>query len=177
MTADQRKSSFETLFRRFYKKMHRYAVYMLGDDELAKDAVSDTFARFWETYVFADEKDAESFLFVSLRNRCLDMLRRLNVKNEYIMRSQLLIEEFEKIDMDNSDERLQRVKSLIELLPQRTKFVLEQCYIHEKTYKEVAELLEITPSGVKQHIVKGLAFIRKNFYKKNEKDDAQSDTH
>lgn len=157
--------------------MHRYAVYMLGDDELAKDAVSDTFARFWETYVFADEKDAESFLFVSLRNRCLDMLRRLNVKNEYIMRSQLLIEEFEKIDMDNSDERLQRVKSLIELLPQRTKFVLEQCYIHEKTYKEVAELLEITPSGVKQHIVKGLAFIRKNFYKKNEKDDAQSDTH
>lgn len=177
MTADQRKSLFESLFRSNYVKLHRYAVYIVGDDELARDAVSDAFVKLWESYDFKDGKAAESFLFVTLRNRCLDILRHISVKNDYAMHVALLLDEAEEIDPDDIDERLPVVKALIERLPSRTQFVLEQCYIQEKTYKEVAELLDITPSGVKQHIVKGLAFIRKNFIKKDTDENAHSNLH
>ncbi|MCM1094198.1 MAG: sigma-70 family RNA polymerase sigma factor [Lachnospiraceae bacterium] len=177
MNADQRKSMFEVLFRSNYVKLLRYAIYVVGDDELARDAVSDAFVKLWETYDFDDGKAAESFLFVTLRNRCLDILRHISVKNDYVMRMALLIDDKDEIDIDDCDERLHRVKMLIDRLPERTRFVMEQCYIHEKTYKEVARLLDITPSGVKQHIVKGLAFIRKNFNKKDGDNDARPSDH
>lgn len=177
MNADRRKSMFEALFRGNYVKLLRYAIYVVGDDELARDAVSDAFVKLWETYDFNDGKAAESFLFVTLRNRCLDILRHISVKNDYVMRMALLIDDKEEIDIDDCDERLHRVKTLIDRLPARTRFVMGQCYIHEKTYKEVAQLLDITPSGVKQHIVKGLAFIRKNFNKKDGDNDARPGDH
>ena len=177
MNADHRKSMFETLFRNNYVKLLRYAVYVVGDEELARDAVSDSFVKLWDSCDFEDAKAAESYLFVILRNRCLDILRHISVKNDYVMRMALLLNEKEEIDIDNCDERLHRVNALIERLPMRTRFVMEQCYIHEKTYKEVAQLLDITPSGVKQHIVKGLAFIRKNFTKKDGDNDARPGDH
>ena len=45
MNADHRKSMFETLFRNNYVKLLRYAVYVVGDEELARDAVSDSFVK------------------------------------------------------------------------------------------------------------------------------------
>lgn len=173
MSASTRKSTFEALFRSNYEKLFRYAMYIIGDEELARDAVSDAFAKVWETFDFEKEKGTESFLFITLRNRCFDILRHITVQNDYAARVSYLLDDIEEIDIDNCDERLHKVMSLIHQLPERTRFVLEQCYIHEKTYKEVAQMLDITPSGVKQHIVKGLAYIRKNFNKK----DADATTH
>lgn len=64
---------------------------------------------------------------------------------------------------------LKKISELIHDMPQRTQFVLKQCYYEEKTYKEVAQMLDISTNGVKMHIMKGLETIRKYFgvkYKK-----------
>lgn len=177
MNADNRKSIFEDLFRSNYEKLFRYAMYIIGNEELARDAVSDAFVKLWETSEFESDKSPESLIFIILRNRCFDMLRHINVKNDYAMRMSLIFDEIEEMSLEDGDERLHRVMELIDQLPPRTRLVMEQCYIQDKTYKEVAQLLNITPSGVKQHIIKGLAYIRKNFNKKSADGGAHSGNH
>lgn len=149
-------------------------MYMLGDRDIARDAVSDTFMKLWETDDFFDGRDVDSILFVSLRNRCLDMLRHISVRSDYVNRMMMLARDGHESDAGEIDDRISRVKELIDRFPARTRFVFEQCYMEEKSYKEVAELMGITPSGVKQHIVKGLAILRKCFNNNSHDEDARS---
>ena len=46
-----------------------------------------------------------------------------------------------------------------------TRHILEECYLHEKKYKEVAAELNISISAVRKHIVKALKAIREEFAK------------
>lgn len=67
------------------------------------------------------------------------------------------------------DERLQDIMKVIDTLKPKTRLVLQECYINHKTYKDVAEELEISTSGVKKHIVAALKTIREEMAKKYKK--------
>ena len=55
------------------------------------------------------------------------------------------------------------IDRMMERMPARTRFVMDQCFYEGHTYKEVAALLDISISGVKQHVMKGLRLLRESF--------------
>ena len=65
--------------------------------------------------------------------------------------------------IDQADERLAQLSRAMEKLPDKTRFVLQQCYLEEHTYREVAEMLDITTDGVKKHVVKAFSVLREFF--------------
>lgn len=140
----------------------------MGDGEEARDIVSECFVSFWETYRYSDGRDPAAYLFKMVRNRCFDLLRHRDVVNDYLNMIRLG-DEVDNDNWDSFDERLDKIMHLIGEMPPQMRFAIEQCYLHEKKYVEVAEIMGISSEGVKRHIVRGLARIRKFFninYKK-----------
>lgn len=72
----------EQLFRRNYSTMYRLAAIMLHDGEAAKDVVHDIFADLIEKQVDTERLDT-GYLMRSVKNRCLNRLRDLNVHERF----------------------------------------------------------------------------------------------
>ena len=69
-----REQQFERLFHSEYVRMYRAAHILLGDDDEAKDAVQDVFARLWDGSVALREESQRAFLLTCVRNRCLNII-------------------------------------------------------------------------------------------------------
>lgn len=169
MTKTERNNNFELIFKKNYKQLYLYSSYIINDFEAAKDVVSDIFCKLWNEYANVDLDKIDSYLFLAVRNKSFDFLRHKKVVNSYV---ETYIKE---INICNSNslkvynEKLDHIYDLINKMPSKTRFVIEQCYLGDKTYKEVAAILEISTSSIKKHIMIGLKIIRNDFmvnYKK-----------
>lgn len=170
MTTEERDSNFEQIFKGHYQSLFSYALFMTEDAEQAKDTVNDVFERLWRVYASVRLDGIGNWLFMCVRNKCLDFLRRQQMARGF---AQSKLEACDETisEWEEHDERLDTILALIGSMPPQTRFVMEQCYLQERTYKEVGELLGMSQSGVKKHIMKGLETIRNYFsvnYKKGQ---------
>ena len=163
-----REKAFRELFEENYSTMYHAAMVVIKDTDAAKDMIDDIFADLWEVFDETSECYTSAYLVRSVRNRCLDHLKHERVKTNF---ARIYIERYKSgaLDEVSDDDRMEQALRVISEMPQRTQFVMEQCYLEDKKYGEVAELLGITNSGVKSHIMKGLDMLRNAFsinYKK-----------
>lgn len=164
-----KEQTFRELYESNYPMMFRLAFSLVADSDAAKDIVDDVFAMLWKNFD-PDNKYESFFLLKSIRNTCINYLRHEQVKTNF---ARIYREKYANgtLHENDDDERIELVMKVIHEMPPRTQFVMEQCYLEEKKYTEVAELLGITTSGVKNHIVKGLSMLRNAFsvnYKKGQ---------
>lgn len=152
---------FENIYRRLYPRLFLYAHDFIGDEEACRDIVADVFMKFWDVRDSVRTDTVEAYLRTSVRNACMMYFRKSDRFEEYAMYMRLSAEEMESIDA--VDESVDELLKAIDRLPQRTRHILEQCYLHDKSYREVGDMLGITADGVKKHIVKAYAFIREYF--------------
>ena len=59
------------------------------------------------------------------------------------------------------------MRKIINTLSPQTRRVLEECYIHKKNYKYVAEELNVSVSAVRKHLVIALTILRSEVAEKN----------
>ena len=50
---------------------------------------------------------------------------------------------------------------MLDLLPDTTRHVLEECYLNHKKYREVADEMNVCQETVKRHIIKGLETVKR----------------
>lgn len=75
---------FHELYRRFYRMLVHFAMKYLEDSALAEDVVQDTFVSLWERHeCFLSYGRLRNFLYLSVRNTCLDMLKHRVVESKY----------------------------------------------------------------------------------------------
>ncbi len=154
---------FERMFREYYSRLYYYAYDYVEDIEVCKDIVSEVFSHVWNERERMDEETIVNYLYVSVRNRCFNHLKKEQNKSEFQEYTLQMLSEEDNEDWQEREERLSELCEEIKKLPPRTRYVLEECYFHNKKYKEVAEVLEITPDGIKKHITKAFAMLRKHF--------------
>lgn len=156
-------SQFEDFYRTHYTRLYYYAYDFVDNIENCKDLVGDVFATVWNDRDHINPETLSAYLYTAVRNRCLNYLRSRRYDEDYrnfcIEADRLSAQ----MPPDSDDERYCAINREIEKLPPRTRFVLEQCYLHNKKYKEVAEVLDISADGVKKHIVKAFATLRAHF--------------
>lgn len=153
---------FNGIFTEYYSDLCCYAYGFVEDMDCCRDIVADAFGHTWENRDKIKLSTVGSFLYSCVKNRCIDHLRHQQAARNYLDQILLIAEADEEIPPEEHRNRLQTMKRIIGELPPKTRFVLEQCYFHNKKYNEVAEILDITPSGVKKHIMKALAILRQN---------------
>lgn len=161
--SDHHSSAFERLFRENYSRLYAYAFSILQSEEDSRDAVDEAFVDAWHHREAISEGKTESYIFISLRNKCLTQLRRQTSTHPL---SDALLHRLEaETDEEwrEREERISRIEQAIGQLSERTRYVLHQCYYERRTYRDVAQQLGITTDGVKKHITTALRSLRSIF--------------
>ncbi|MGN0281337.1 MAG: RNA polymerase sigma factor [Prevotella sp.] len=160
------RTDFELFFREHHSRLYFFALNITRDEETAKDIVSDMFAAAWNNRENIDKTKLGSYLYTGVRNRCLNEVKRAK-RCEDIEGTKL-----PNIAADDSEawrqreSRIDAIEGEIRKMPQRTRFILEECYYNHHTYKEVAEELGITTEGIKKQLSRAMAQLRSHFNKK-----------
>lgn len=161
-----RERQFEQLFHLEYSRMYRAAHILLGDEDEAKDAVQDVFARLWDGSVNLREESQRTFLLTCVRNRCLNIIAQRRRQQDST--SQLVTEhedaETETWQEKSDEELTEMVQQYIdERLTPQTGRVIRMRFDDEKSYKDISHSLGISLSAVNKHIVQGLRKLRQQF--------------
>lgn len=149
-------SSVEQAFQKYYRPLCLYAMHYLGGDvDRAEDVVQDCFVKLWQKEAANDK----SFLFTAVRNACIDQLRR----------NDPLCHDVQPQDLDGTitDSAAQdqsfleaRLWQAIDDLPARQRQALLLCKRDGKTYREAAELMDISEKTVEHLLGNALKHLR-----------------
>lgn len=161
--------AFERLYREQYTRLYYFAYDFVGDIEVGKDIVSEAFTKLWKGRESLNTDKVEGFLFMTVRNDCIKYLRRKKTDEKYLAYCLASMKEEDESTLSDIDDRMAEIQTVLKKMPARTRFVVEECCYNDRSYKEVAEILQITTHGVKKHIVKGFAQLREHFNVKKKK--------
>ncbi|WP_400261943.1 sigma-70 family RNA polymerase sigma factor [Sphingobacterium sp. SG20118] len=147
-------NSFKVYFLANYKQLEKYAAFILKDNHLAEDAVSEVMWKLWFMGPDLMKINAvEPFLLKSLKNQCLNLIRmRQVVLIDNYNDHDLLVERNTPENMMISAERIRHIQQAVESLPPKTKEAFKLVKEEKKSYLETALLMGISKKTVDRHI-------------------------
>ncbi len=161
---------FEKFFTDNYTRLYYHALHFIPDKEVCKDLVNDTFHHMWERIHTLRVDTALTYTYTHLQRLCIDYLRRMEMmKTKEQAYLKMMSEWNDDAHWMESEERIRTIMRLVERMPPLTRTIMEQCYVCKKKYKEVAEEVGLSESGVRKHIMKGLTILRNHFSVKYKK--------
>ena len=155
-----KEQQFKELFLSEYGRMYKAAYILLGDEDEAKDAVQDVFAKLWAGTIPLKEESQRTFLLTCVRNRCLNIIAHRQTKQEAIrlLTSEAIASE------TYDDEIVEMVNRYVdEKLTPQTSRIIKMHFDEDQSYKEISNSLDISLSAVNKHIVQGLRKLRSTF--------------
>jgi RNA polymerase sigma-70 factor (ECF subfamily) len=157
-------TAFEQLYRFLYSRLIKFSIYYVGDKQAAEDLVTEVFVKCWEnrsasTHVL----NPESYFFIAVKNQSLKHLKK---------KSSVTFMDLADVDEDVSataqtpqyiletKELHQQLHLAIETLAPQAREVFRLIKEGGLKYKEVAELLNISPRTVQTQLFRALAKLR-----------------
>ncbi|UCC74045.1 MAG: RNA polymerase sigma-70 factor [Gemmatimonadota bacterium] len=155
--------ALEILLERYWAPVVRYVATILGSRDAAEDVAQDTFVRLWERReAWKLEGSVRALLFRMARNLSLDELRRRSAR-EGTLRVALDAPSLRSPDRDleSYEFRALIVKAVDSLPPRRRQvFILVRHY--GLSYREAADVLDLSPQTVANHLSLALADLRES---------------
>ncbi len=153
----------ESLYRAERCKLFTYALSILRDEGLSEDVVQDVFQRLCDLTV--DAEDLRSFVYKSVRNRALDLLRRENRKkgDPGAERSASIyaIDNPRQEESTLSEERARKLENALNSLEDLEREVIVLRIYGGLTFEEVSKILEVPGGTVASRYRRGLAKMRR----------------
>ena len=155
--------AFERLFKDHYHSLFRYAYAYLGSEDAAEDVIQDVFVNLWESQ--APTRLSKSYLYRSIRNRSLDVLKSLKVRQSWAEEKRKTIREDELVSSSVDEQFIAselslQVDRILVMLPEKQREVFMLSRYHGFTYKEIAETLNLSELHVKKQMSKVLRVFR-----------------
>lgn len=153
----------DPVFNHTYPGLVYFAQNIINDQHAAQDIVQECFIRVWEKDIAFDSlSHLKSYLYTAVRNQCTDWLRK---EKRNLMT-------FHNSEQDNGKtehsalhamieaETLQQVYLALNSLPLQCRRIFELLYIHGKTAKEAAEILDLSISTIKTQKARGIKILQ-----------------
>lgn len=153
--------AFKFFYDTHHKAIYRYLMARNIREESAEDLVQQAFIWIWENRTSIDpEKSLKAYLFRIGYTRMLNMIR----DNHKIVETDVYaVESGESASADaeiiNAELRI-KIHSVIASMPEKRRAVFEMCYLQELSYKQVAEILEMSVKTVENHMGLALKYLR-----------------
>lgn len=155
----------EMLFDAYYSSLVVWADTFLHDMDSAEDVVQELFIDIWKGKIYRNLKPESltSFLYVSVRNRCLKKIEKLDVFRHVMSLDQveLVFEEYN----ERHDIIVSKVLEEIDQLPERSREIMKCVFVEGMKYREVAERYGISISTVKTLLGNSVKRLRKRLNK------------
>ena len=155
---------FDYIFNYYYSSLCAFALQYIDDRNSVEDLVQDFFVYLWiEAPRLKIKSSLKSYLFASIKNRCLDYQKHHKITEKY--RSFIL---FSSEKEDNSMEhyfaeselRL-AIQSSQEKLPPRCREIFELSRLNGLSNQEISDKLGISKRTVELQISNSLKILRK----------------
>ena len=150
------KDRIEQLFRQHYAQMTRLAMTLLYDEEESRDVVSEVFATLLKTDIAP--KNIESYLLMSVRNRCLNLIEHKSVRAKF--EHAYTIEMKSQSQFDDEDQLKQLMAYAEQHLSPKTLRVFRMRHLQGMKYQEIADQLGISRVMVYKYLSQTMETIR-----------------
>ncbi len=154
--------AFDFIFNYYYSGLCVYAQKMISlPEEEARDIVQDVFVKLWNDREKLDVKfSIRSYLFVSVKNKCFDVLRKKNrsIKVQEITPQQDISDESFETYVLSELEAL--FNNSLNKLPERCREIFELSRLQGLKNREIALKLNLSEKTVENQITKALHILR-----------------
>ena len=152
--------SFEELFKLFYERLLNFCIHYIKDREVAEEIVSNVFLKIWvKRNELTHVQNMETYLFVAVKNHSINYTKQFsNYKVVYLEETgdhQLLNTHDPGKELEKR-ELIFKMNQAIETLPQQCKIVFSLVKEEGLKYKEVAQILDISPRTVETQLVRAM---------------------
>lgn len=148
--------NIDDLFRLNYRPLCLYALHYLQETDQAEDIVQECFTTLWEKIGQGFPiTNRRAYLYMAVRNRCLDHLRRKGVQTESLKP----YDTYGIIEEDDAEQRSAieaRLWTAIDSLPEKCRHIFLMSKRDGLKYEEIAEELGLSVNTVRNQISKAL---------------------
>lgn len=157
--------AFDELYVRYKGKLKSFYKSVFKNDEEAEDMVHDIFLHLWEIRGSLDIKVSFSgYIFTIAKTMILKKIRHFEIHARYAQ-AVLMYEKDWSNQMEDTildHDFAQLLKESIKCLSPRQKEVFQLSRLQGLTYKEIAELTQLSVETVREHASLALQKIKKN---------------
>ena len=157
-------NGIEILFKGMYRTLCLYALHYLEDMDAAEDVVQDAFLAYWNrSRDYAAPSSPRVYLFTSVRNICIDRIRKKAPETVALDRIPVGYEEvITDGEAASRSEVESRLWSAIDRLPAQRRQILLMSKRDGMKYTEIASELGLSAFTVRNQISRALASLRKD---------------
>ncbi len=148
----------EILFKSNYTRMHALASAMLHDKEAAYDIVHDVFASILDGG--ADKHPDSAYLMRSVRNRCLNRLKAIDIRERF--RQLYLIENEESDDFEDwpDEDTIALIEQSKKEMPPKCLEVFSMRFYNGLSASEISRILGTGERVVYKHLSHALNILK-----------------
>lgn len=158
-------AAFSQLYNLHINVLFNYGLKLTIDKELLKDCIHDIFVKL---YTKRDElgtiDNLRSYLFISLKNKLCDELRRRMYMSDTVVEEVSLSTptdvEDDYMAKEQRNNEFSLVKRLLDQLSPRQREALTLYYIEEKKYEDICEIMNMNYQSVRNLMHRGLTKLR-----------------
>ncbi len=153
--ANDDRQAFKRFFDRFYPRLYRLAFHYVRSDVLSEELVSDVFLKIWNSRKKLPEiEQLELYFFRSVKNQALTYLKResrgLPANADSVRSTYIEYNQPESLYLAN--ELAAKIEAAISQLPEKCEIIFRLVREDGLRYKEVAQLLDISPKTVENQM-------------------------
>lgn len=158
------KEVFCQIYLQYHGPLCQLAERMVGDANESQDIVEDVFLKLWEKKRhFNDYDHVKAFLYRSIRNSCLDTLKKTKralARHIHFTDTYCYATEDYLAAVTHTEVIAQLYGAIADLSAQAAE-VIRKTYIEGKSNQEVAEEMQLSMQTVKNHKYRGLSILRR----------------
>jgi len=151
--------AFESLFYALNPRLIKFCLFYVHKKEVAEEIVSDTFVKSWlQRGELTHVKNAETYLFIAVKNQALNYIKRFSsIHMVAIDESTARLVDTYRPDREmEKRELIFKLDQAIESLPQQCRIIFRLVKDEGMKYKEVAEILGISPRTVHTQLFRAM---------------------
>ncbi|MFN4915240.1 MAG: RNA polymerase sigma-70 factor [Sphingomonadales bacterium] len=159
-----KQNQFHALYTRFRPGLSSFASSIVKSAEDADEIVNDVFVSIWEKrHSLILDDSLKNYLFTAVKNRCLNHIKKAKLPFAEMPDEFTPASTAPSADHILEGKELQnRITLLIEQLPTKCKQVFLLSRMFDLSYKEIAEIMDISTKTVENQIGIALKFLKEN---------------
>ena len=149
--------TFEQMLNGYQVKVFRLACGMLGNETSAEDVTQEVFLKIWKALPkYRGDATPSSWIYTITRNTCFSEIKKRNLRRNVSLGDEAVVVEVDRKVAEEPPEnpagREMDVQVLLAGLPEHYRRVVTLFYLEQKSYEEVAAMLDIPMGTVKTYL-------------------------
>jgi len=156
--------ALEEVLRRYRLSLVSYADHLVSDPDLAEDVVQQVVVRFWDqrsSWVPSDR--LAGFLYQATRHTCLNELDKRRVRRRWAKRQRMSEAKRATTPLELAEraELREVLTKAVDALPPRRREVFVLARFHGRSYRDIADIMDISPQTVANQVSAAVRDLRR----------------